>query len=827
MKHFNRLKQVIIITLLVMTGTWANAQQALYFSEIMFDKDDGSNGEYTYEYIEIVGEPELTIAANTYIGIIEGDGDSGSQGDIKWWFDISNITLGSNGYLVIRHKGSPYIVNPDATVVTGASAGTTTNESSDGFNDLDAGAYEGSGSKGEIESPSQTFLLINSTSSVSRNDIYDGDQDGTPNEAGDESADWTILDKIAVLDDDDGTGGAKELGYGSLVYRYEDPDDDSSDGDIKDDATENNSNYILESGATEVELSFKAGYIARVGRTTGYTTSDWMAGQTQEEGIYLKIKSQSPGYESWDNLVLSTIGGPNFEVTYTTANGFTLDGSITQNPMSSLNLIMSDDYASTADISCFDLTIEALKTLTIASGHTLTVNGDLTVEGSLIVESGASLITSDGGTVTGNVTIHRNTNGSALGYSFVGSPVEADSEITGSDIGSPVYSYNEALAYSETGGARWENASATALVPGVGYAQAGQGSISFTGVPNDGTITVTGLTYSAGTDNEQGWNLLSNPYPAAIDATAFMAANTSLNGSIYLWNDPNDGSQGDNNDYVTVSNLGSVNGNFNGYIGAMQGFFVKVTSVGTIDATFTEGMRDAGSNDDANFFRKAEENPLNIKLAIQSDNGLYNETLIGLRSDATLGIDRIYDASKLIGNSNIAFYSLIGDGKYAIQGLPVKEGVSTELAFNLGEASDLKLSVVELSGLESGMTFFLEDKVNGEVYDLNEINGFDFAAVAGSDQNRFTLTYRAAKVLSNSITSNQPIYRYANSQLMVNFGKSLEIRDYAVYDLSGKILLEGSSLSSINELSIPISNKGVNIIKIVTSEGVFTRKFLF
>lgn len=456
--------------------------------------------------------------------------------------------------------------------------------------------------------------------------------------------------------------------------------------------------------------------------------------------------------------------------------------------------------------------------------------------GALEVASGGTLITYAADANTAPVTVKRSTRYSDGKYSFVGSPVKYDADIKGSELGSTVYYYDETQNYNAVGGPRWQDASGLPLVEGKGYAQAFQKNLIFKGVPNDGDITVSDLTYSAGSTDEQGWNLISNPYPAAIDFELFTSGNPDIEGSIYLWDDG--GSEtgvADNDDYLTVSSAGSVGGpnggDFNGYIGAMQGFFVKVKEEGTVSVTFTEGMRDDSgiTNGDANFFRKAEDKQENnVKLSVESKtSGIYNELLVSLREDATLGIDRIYDATKLIGNEYLQFYSLINDGKYAIQGLPIKDGISTELAFNLGKDSDLTLSVVEMTGLESGMSFFLKDNITGIVYDLTEVNSFDFSATKGTDQNRFTLTYGSAIVLATTST-NQPLYKYRDGELSVDFIQPLDVLEYAVYDLAGSTLVKSNKMkSNVEHLEMAVLVKGINIVKIATSEGVFTRKFVF
>lgn len=501
-------------------------------------------------------------------------------------------------------------------------------------------------------------------------------------------------------------------------------------------------------------------------------------------------------------------------------------------------LTISATETTSGDVECGNLVVDAGQIYTVATGHTLTALGDLTITGELVISSGASLILANG-TITGNVTIKRNTRYADGKYSFVGSPVVADASITGSDLGSTVYWYDETVPYGADGLARWKDASAAQLTAGWGYAQAFQQEIIFVGKPNQGTITVSGLSHTALDENhdEHGWSLLSNPYPAAIDLSKFLenADNAALlNGAVYLWDDHgSEGGRGDNGDYITANGVGNVGGpnggSFNNYIGSTQGFFVKIAAPNdNASVTFTEGMRVGGVNGDANFFREVETDLLNVRLSIESASGFYNELLVGFRADATIGIDRSYDADKLIADQDLQFYSLIESNRYAIQGLPLEAGVSTELAFNLGAASQLTLSVQELTGLAEGMNMILNDRVTGLYYNLSEVNNITFTASAGSDQNRFTLTYAsAAAVLANTELS-QPIYRFFNGELSVNFGSDVKVAGYSLYDLSGKTIISKDLQGQLkNELIIPVNNSGINILRVETSQGTFTRKFLF
>ncbi|MFY0598835.1 MAG: T9SS type A sorting domain-containing protein [Cyclobacteriaceae bacterium] len=450
---------------------------------------------------------------------------------------------------------------------------------------------------------------------------------------------------------------------------------------------------------------------------------------------------------------------------------------------------------------------------------------------SLTVNSGGSLITHAADGAAPWATIKRNKSFSDERYSFVGSPVAAPS-ILGADLGTHAYSYDESVAYGADGLARWTNALGSSITVGHGYAAAGGfQELVFSGVPNSGDVVVDGLTVSGG--DESGWALISNPYPAALNVESVIAGMTNTTGSVYLWDDNGSNtSRGSNSDYISVNTLGSTGGSqagtFNGYIGSAQGFFVQLNS-GT-SVTFAESMRASGNNADANFFRKGDQTPDgNLRLSLASlDGSFYSDLLIGLRTEATIGVDRGLDAARLGESEELGFYSFIDDSKFTIQGLPLEVGVSTELGFDLNTAQTLKLSVEELGELPTGQTFLLHDAVTGITYNLSETPSFEFSSEAGSNQNRFTLSFGSANVLTNSLVSNQPIYRYTNQVMSVDFASNLDVVEFAVYDLSGRALFKNNTFSSdIQSLKVPMNAKGINILRIVTSEGTFTRKFNF
>ncbi|MEP2610380.1 MAG: putative Ig domain-containing protein, partial [Cyclobacteriaceae bacterium] len=236
------------------------------------------------------------------------------------------------------------------------------------------------------------------------------------------------------------------------------------------------------------------------------------------------------------------------------------DGSA---PLGNENARISGDYYFDTEgvFEVNNLEIDSEATLVVNGVNTFIVNGDLTNDGALIVESGSSLITYDANTITGSDFVFvRNTRYADGKYSFVGTPVEQNASTTGASLGSSVYRYEEFQPYSTNEGLdRWIAANAEELIPGTGYTQAFQQEITFIGKPNDGTIIYTGGYTEDEDDANEGWNLVSNPYPAAILIDNFLDQNLSIAGAVYIWDDNNsETARGSNNDYIVANKIGAT-----------------------------------------------------------------------------------------------------------------------------------------------------------------------------------------------------------------------------------------------------------------------------
>lgn len=444
-------------------------------------------------------------------------------------------------------------------------------------------------------------------------------------------------------------------------------------------------------------------------------------------------------------------------------------------------------------------------------------NIEVTSSGSLSVASGASLAIM--GTASGSATVHRNTTGSG-GYSIVGAPV----------VGAMLADLSADYLYTWDGTA-WATPTGD-MVSGTGYFvgyDAAAPAVSLTGSLVSGNQSV--FVTTAG----DGFNVVANPYAASISIADFLAANASINSSVYLWNDggQNANASDRGGDYVTVNDIGTVGSvdlgdgvsganttASNSDIGSMQGFLVQATS--DADVIFTPAMQTttSGANADGNYYRTQEQPKLKLALA----GAYYNEVLFGFRADATFGVDSRYDAAKKIGNDAFAFYSTIGNEKFAIQGLPLLNGETTiSLGYEVAEAGAYKLSIKELVGIPS--EYQVLASYNGQTYNLSQEDA-SLSLDAGSGTIELTLTstiLNAPKTSAFKVFTNQ-------GMLNIHSASAIDQADISILDLAGRAIvsLQGEELQHGKWSKRVNLNQGeIYILRLHTREGLLTQKFIF
>lgn len=433
-------------------------------------------------------------------------------------------------------------------------------------------------------------------------------------------------------------------------------------------------------------------------------------------------------------------------------------------------------------------------TLSIENNATLKHQSDLESDGGIIIESGSSL--NSQGSFTGNggssLTVQRNTSGGVGDglYSFVGAPFYNYDFTTVS--GNFKYSYNQSSnVYVDASGV-------TNMIAGRGYTLANNDYIEFVGVnPITGDISIGVQNSGEGF----GYNLVSNPYTAAISYDALMAAegptgSGDITSTIYIWDDGGSGAKSQS-DFITVNTLGSVTGgsgrnsDFNGHIGVAQGFFVESTQANT-SLTFTDAMKVDGNNADANYFRTSNESYETVKIALTNSEEVRSEILVGWVLDASAAYDIKYDSRKLVGNNASQLYMPLGARNLSIQGVPLDHDEPIALAVDVKEAGNYSLSVDELS---TNRALVLYDKQQDLIHNLTN-SDYIFYSQQGVFRDRFELHFNAA-VLSSDLLEELTIYAHGSRVNITNNSNSSKM--YRMMSLSGQEVWRGEVLGHFSK----------------------------
>lgn len=531
-------------------------------------------------------------------------------------------------------------------------------------------------------------------------------------------------------------------------------------------------------------------------------------------GLYAGFFTNSFGCDSMVTLDLTVYDGVCWEET-SWSNG--------TGPSETQNAVFLNSYATGASgsITAKDLFLKSGALLEVEDRFFMDIKGNIENNGTIEVFSGGSFLSYNGSSFNGNdMVIKRNTRYGDGKYSMVGTPVQQDLSIVGSNLGQHVYQYDETQPFNSgsQGLEKWVDASSEVLIPGRGYTQANQLEISFTGKPNVGTIVYSG-TYTNDDGTHEGFNLVSNPYPAAIDVAAFLTANTNIAGAIYIWDDNgSDTQRGTDADYVVANGIGATNSTpagghtrYNSAVGSAQAFFIKLSSAANTNVTFSEGMRLTDKNLDGNFFRN-ESTPL-VRINLRNDEGLFKQTVLAWKEDASsTETTRAYDAPVFDASADNLIYTLKADQFLAIQAQPITWDV-VPLGLNIDVSGEY---FIEMEGTEQ---VFLQDKLTGKIVDLtNESYSFSITD-PGSIRDRFSITPTESAVILDVNILESKIYATGKN---VHLYRTSDIEtDVHIYDMNGRLRIsqkmKRSGIINASELSpgLYIVSDGFTSAKIV------------
>jgi trimeric autotransporter adhesin len=509
-------------------------------------------------------------------------------------------------------------------------------------------------------------------------------------------------------------------------------------------------------------------------------------------------------------------------------------------PNATTSAIISSAYTSGGNnITACSLTINNNSVVQISSGDTVSLSGALVTEsGSTVTfNNNANLIQAGtANTNSGTAFIKRNSSAlMRLDYTLWSSPVSGSQtllDFSPQTLENRFYTYN-----TSTNLYNLVTPSSVTFATGKGYlirmpnnhpTSATIWNGEFSGVPNNGDYNFNMADIAPG----QRFNLVGNPYPSPINATAFVSANSAnITGALYFWRKTNNVLSPS---YCTWTTIGfTSNGeaqvfNPNNIIQTGQGFFVEASGNGTA-LNFNNSMR--VDNHANQFFRNSntassDTGSNRFWLNATNSNGSFSQTLVGYVPNASQGYDAAIDG-KHINDGDIALTSLIGADKFAIQGraLPFDTNDVVPLSLRVTTAGNYSIAIDHVDGLFLGnQGIFLKDNITGTIQDL-KTGSYTFASAAGTFDLRFEILYQLPLDIDlPEFNGNQVIvYKNGADGLVVNTGNII-MDTVKMFDVRGRLLQEQKGINASQAtINAGLANQ-VLLVQITSQDGITVTK---
>lgn len=451
--------------------------------------------------------------------------------------------------------------------------------------------------------------------------------------------------------------------------------------------------------------------------------------------------------------------------------------------------------------------------LTINNGGMLAVGGDIFIDSD---PSGTGSFVNHGSlTMGGSATVKQFMTG-WIAWHMVSLPVD---QVMSADVFLNCY-----LQYWDEPNSVWVDVqpdpdpsfSVPMNTPMMGYAAAFHGAadnmLEFSGMLNDGpySIAVTNLGTSGNVDYD-GWNLVGNPYPSALDVDAPGWTRVNVSHGVAYWDQTLNGGTGN---YVYYGNGVPANGGSQ-FIPPMQGFFVKASGAGGMIGVTNE----ARAHTSQNFYKSDPSNTL--RLMVQSGS-FSDEAVVRFTGEATVNYDEQFDFFKLVAGDIPQVYSVTENSEsLAINTMPtIDENTIVNIGLKPGITGLMSIHASGLETIDNTYPVILVDHLTNVNWNLRENPVYNFSANASDDADRFSVHFRILTGLQEANLIPVNIYTY-NRQLYIDAGETSG--EIVVLNVLGQELVRERMSERLNVITLPVSNSYV-VVKVISDQGISSRK---
>lgn len=512
--------------------------------------------------------------------------------------------------------------------------------------------------------------------------------------------------------------------------------------------------------------------------------------------------------------------------------------------------------------SCNSLNFNGFN-VSLPGSETLEVVYGFSGVGKVVMSSVASLVQRDKNAAAPLIELTKTTRAiKRFDYVYWGAPISgnvfsqlASAQVPANAIGAfdNMYSYVSGVLGASGG---WQTLTATS--PGKGFitrvkeqapfidgTTTSAINLKFTGTANNGDVTVTVANVSGNTTSSRNNNLLSNPYPSAIDADKFLTLNNDLlDGVIYLWRANTANESGTSNysnaDYIAYTKAGSTaytgtgsSVGFDGKIASGQGFKVKAIASGNV--LFTNCMRVVGNNTQffrINEFASSSHTDVNrFKVNLQTNDGVVNQVLVAYLQQSTLQYDKMYDAELFTVNPT-KIYTLLDNNnkKLAINARPnFQINDQVQLGFTKSDTSlvNMSINLADKEGVfaNNEIPIYLHDTYLNLYHNFSN-GAYSFSTNEQEVNNRFKIVYQTSTLDNEDLQINNAFAKIFNSELQIE--AKLAIEQVSVFDITGRLIFNTKPNILSTSFSEPFNqSEGVYLVKIHMTNGqIVTSKLI-
>ena len=489
-------------------------------------------------------------------------------------------------------------------------------------------------------------------------------------------------------------------------------------------------------------------------------------------------------YEDFTNNGVFTSSGSGNLISFEGSTAQTFTGNGTSN-LKGLRLNNSNGLSFTGSGTIyFDEAMETTSGTFTQNGHNIVLQSSSDNNSGLVKLSSSA----EYNYVSGDFTVQRFYNGTSDGWRMVASPIQNatladwDDEFIycGITAGVGNYSYTDCglfysvYIYDETSATpvmdnglseitslsfNVSNATGTLI-----YTSSGATTVSVTGTPEFNDVS-KGVT-----NNNNGWNLVANPYPSTIDWSGFTTTNTNIVGNVWY------AYSADASQYFSYSNN----------IPHTQGFWINTSLTTNLDFSVSETV-----GNQADFIKSS--NGINLPMEVEMTNNVnssYDFAYIISGSSYSNGFEQNSDAYKFFTPypdyySNIYFVDNLGN---KLDRISINNNQSTTLYLDakIGKYAhgSYNFSFSNLPQFMIGSCMILEDLHTGVITDLRADSTFSFVSDSTAPYPRFKIDI---SVNYDIQVSNLGCFEDSSGIVSVT-GDSLAGHYFNLHDDSGIIL---------------------------------------